>query len=107
MEKNIIIENSKIILKQILLEDISKIPRQDYNRILFKLEEFENSLNETIKEYKKLEESIPNGLNLVTRKKMTLMSSYLYNTKTEIHNMVKNVKNFKKRTNNQNTIQKQ
>lgn len=106
MEKNVIIENTKLILKQIILEDISKVSRQDYNRVLFKLEELENSLNETIKEYKKLEDSIPGGLNLVTRKKMSSIQSQLYGTKSEIHNMVKNIKNFKKRNSNQTIVEK-
>jgi hypothetical protein len=101
MEKNIIIENAKSILNDILNEEVSKVSRQDFNRVLFKLEELETSLNETIKEYKKLEDSIPNGLKNTTNRKMLSLQSHLVMMKKEILVLTNNVRIYKKRTNQQ------
>ena len=60
MEKIIISENLiKEALDKILIEQMSKVSRQDFSRVQFKIEELQNSLNETIKEMRKLEDSIP------------------------------------------------
>jgi len=101
MEKNIIEENTKSILSKILNEEVSKVSRQEFNRVLFKLEELDNSLTETIKEYKKLEESLPYGLKNVTNKKMSLVKSYLYATRNDIAQLVSNVRKFRKRNSEQ------
>ena len=54
MGNMIILENDiKNILNQILNEEISKVKREDYNRVQFKIEELQNSLTETMKEFGK------------------------------------------------------
>ena len=71
MDKNSITEQKvKEILNQILSEETSKVSRQDYGRVLFKIEELQSSLVETIKEFKKLESSIPSGLQTLTNGRM-------------------------------------
>jgi len=63
MEKNIISENLiKEAVDKILFEQMSKVSRQDFSRVQFKIEELQNSLGETVKELRKLEDSIPSGL---------------------------------------------
>lgn len=97
MEKKIIEENIQTILSRILNEEVSKVSRQDFNRVLFKLEELESSLNETIKEYKKVEDSLPDGLKNVTNRKMVSLQQHLIETKNDIHQLVLGIRKFKKR----------
>jgi hypothetical protein len=78
MEKKIITEEDvKKALNAILNEEMSRVSRQDFSRTQFKLEELQNSLNETYKEFRKLQDSMPNGLKNVTNKRMYSISSYL------------------------------
>jgi len=81
MEKPIIIENIvKNKIFEILNEEVSKVKRDDFARVQFKIEELQNSLNETIKELRKLEDCIPNGLKTVSNGRMSGISSNLLNT---------------------------
>jgi hypothetical protein len=50
------------VIKNILEEETSKVNRNDYSKVQFKMEELENHLIETIKELRKVEDSIPDGL---------------------------------------------
>ena len=49
MEKQIITENQvKDILEKVLMEQTSKVSRNEFSRVQFKIEELQNSLNEHI-----------------------------------------------------------
>jgi len=98
MEKLIITEEEvKKVLDQLLNEEISKVSRQDFNRTQFKIEELENSLRETSKEFRKLQESIPNGLKNVTNKRITLISSYLIGAQGNITKLKDAVRSYKRK----------
>lgn len=90
-------EQAKLIFEKILNEEISKVSRQDFSRVQFKLEELQSSLSETIKDFRKLQDSIPTGLKNATNKKVTLISSYLYTTQREINQVKESVKTYKKK----------
>lgn len=75
--KTISEEQVKNVLDKVLSEQTSKVNRQDFNRVQFKVEELQNSLNETIKEMRKLDESIPAGLRTLTNGRMSGISSNL------------------------------
>lgn len=78
MEKPIIIENIvKDKIFEILNEEVSKVKRDDFARVQFKIEELQNSLNETIKELRKLEDCIPSGLKTVSNGRIMGISSNL------------------------------
>ena len=67
MENKIITENMvKEVLFQVLNEETSKVKREDFSRIQFKMDELQNSLNDTIRELRKMEDSVPAGLKTVT-----------------------------------------
>ena len=55
MEKIVITEEQiKKVLDTILInEEVSKVSRQDFSRVQFKIEELQNSLNEAQKEFQK------------------------------------------------------
>ncbi len=97
MEKNIISENDiKRVLDQILNEEVSKVKREDYNRTQYKIEELENSLSETIKEFRKLQESIPEGLKSVANGRINGISSNLTSAQDLISQLKNKIKKHKK-----------
>jgi len=78
--KTITEEQVKDALNNILLNESSKVKREDFNRVVFKIEELQNSLNETIKDLKKLESSIPPKLKTITKGRIGSISSHLGET---------------------------
>lgn len=98
MEKIVITEGQvKKVLDNLLAEEVNKVSRQDFNRVQFKIEELENSLNETLKEYRKLQESLPPAFRNSTNKKMQSILSYLNIAKQTIGGLKENVKIFKRK----------
>ena len=97
MEKQIITENQvKNILDKILMEDTSKVSRNEFSKVQFKIEELQNSLNETVKELRKLQDSIPNGLQNITKSKITTISSNLTESQKLLMIVKEKIKNYKK-----------
>jgi len=70
-------EQIKDALNKVLLSESSKVKREDFNRVAFKIEELQNSLNETIKDLKKLESSIPPQLKTLTQGRVGSIGSHL------------------------------
>lgn len=107
MEKTVISENKvKEILFNVLNEEASKVKRDDFNRVQYKIEELENSLGETIKELRKLENSVPNGLKNITNGRITGVSSSLSNAQKLIVQLKDKVRQFKKSTYTQSIEEK-
>jgi hypothetical protein len=97
MEKRIISENTiKNVLSQILSEETSKVKREEFNRVQFKLEELQNSLNETMKELRKLDDSVPNGLKPLCNGRITGISNNLSNANKLISQLKEKVRTYKK-----------
>lgn len=97
MNNNIISENEiKNVLSKILNEETSKVKREDYNRVQYKIEELQNSLSETIKELRKLESSIPSGLEVVTNNRLKGMSSNLSGAQKLLFNLKEKIRQHKK-----------
>ena len=106
MEKKIITEEQvKKVLDKILTEEMSKVSRQDFSRVQFKIEELENSLIETIKEFKKLESSVPEGLKTVVNKRIYLISTYLVGAQGNIAKLKSGIRNYKRKIYNQQVSQ--
>lgn len=98
MKKNVISEEQvKKILENLLIEDISKISRQDFNRVQFKIEELQNSLNDTIKEFRKLENIIPTNLKTPTNKKISKINQFLGSISLEINQLKESIKTYKRK----------
>jgi hypothetical protein len=97
MEKNIISERRvNEVLLQILSEETSKVKRDDFTRVQFKIEELQNSLSETMKEFRKLEDSIPNGLKTVSNGRVSGISSSLSNAQKLITQLKDKIKQHKR-----------
>lgn len=107
MENNIISENQvKEVLHRLLNEQTSKVSRQEFNRVQFKMDELHNSLNETIKELRKLEDSIPSGLKTITNGRINGISSGLSNSQKLLMQVKEKVRQFKKTTLSQHIEEK-
>lgn len=99
MKSNIISENKiNEVLRQFLNEETSKVKREEFNRVQFKIDELQNSLSETVKELRKLEDSIPNGLKTVCGPRMSGVSNNLSNAQKLIVQLKDKVKQYKKST---------
>lgn len=97
MENNNIFESEvKKILGKVLKEEVSKVSRQDFNRVQFKIEELQNSLSETTKELRKLQDSIPNGLKSVTNGRISNISADLSNSQKLITQLKDKIRQYKK-----------
>jgi septal ring factor EnvC (AmiA/AmiB activator) len=89
MKNQILSENLvKNVIFNVLNEEASKVKRDDYSRVQFRIEELENSLIETMKEFRKLENSLPDGLKTVANGRISEISNNLSNS----HSLVKQLK---------------
>ena len=97
MEKQIITENQvKDILDKVLMEQTSKVSRNEFSRVQFKIEELQNSLNETVKELRKLVDSIPGGLQTLTKSRVSIISSNLINSQKVLSILKDKVRQYKR-----------
>lgn len=107
MDKNIISEETvKEILDRLLSEETQKVRRDEYARVQFKMDELANSLNETIKELRKLQDSIPGGLKGAMSGKVNNISSNLLNTQKLLSQLKDKVKSYKKASFTQQVTEK-
>jgi len=90
-------EQVKEALSKVLLNEASTVKREEFNRVQFKIEELQNSLGETMKEFRKLEDSIPLGLKTITNGRVSDISSQLTNAQNLIIQLKNKVKNHKRK----------
>lgn len=97
MGDKIISENTiKEVLDQILSEEVSKVKREDFARVQFKIDELQSSLNETLKEFRKLQDSVPSGLKTITNGRLTGISQSLSSAQKLTTQLREKIKLFKK-----------
>lgn len=89
-------EKIKEVISNILLIESSKVKREDYNKVQYKLEELHNSLNETIKEFKKLESYIPLPLKTLTNGRLSGISTDLMDAEKLIIQLKKKIQEQKR-----------
>ncbi len=98
MEKVIITEEKvKEVLNKLLSEQMKKVSRQDFSRVQFKIEELQNSLNETIKDFSKLQSNIPDGLQTVSKSRLISIGTQLSMAQSEISKLKGGINNYKKK----------
>lgn len=97
MDNKVITESLiKETVDKVLNEQLSKVSRQDFSRVQFKIEELQNSLNETIKELRKLDDSIPSGLKGVANNRINGIESNLSNAQKFLTQLKDKVRQYKK-----------
>ena len=107
MKNNLISENKvSEVLRQILSEETSKVKREDFARLQFKIDELQNSLSETMREFKKLEDSIPGGLKTLCNARVSGVSGNLTNAQKLIVQLKDKIKQYKKSASTQQSYEK-
>jgi hypothetical protein len=107
MENTLITERTiNDVLKRVINEETSKVKREDFARVQFKIEELQNSLSETIKEFRKLQDSIPNGLKTLSNGRISSINNNLSNTQKLITQLKDKIKQYKKSSNTQQMDEK-
>lgn len=107
MKKGIISENDiKNALFSILNEEVSKVKREDYARTQYKIEELQNSLNEAIKDFRKLEETLPEGLKTVANGRISSISNNLTDAQKLISQLKDKIRHHKKKSYTQQVEEK-
>lgn len=96
MDKKILLEIENTV-SRVLSEQMSKVSRNEFNRVQFKIEELQNTLNDTIKEFRKLDDSIPNGLKTLTSGRMGNISSNLNNTQKQLMELKDKIRQYKRK----------
>ncbi len=87
------------IINSILSEEVSKVNRNDYNRVQFKMDELESQLSDTLKELRKLQDSIPDGLKTLTNSRVKNISENLTNAHNTLKVLKSKVREHKKSLN--------
>ncbi len=97
MNKNLLSEEMiKDAFYKVISEETSKVKREDFSRVQYKLEELQNSLNETMKEMRKLEDCIPDGLKTLSNGRLSKISSNLQSTQTLINQLKQKIREHKR-----------
>lgn len=103
MENSFITEEQvKIAMDKVLNEEKSRVSRMEYGRVLFKIEELENSLRETSNELRKLQSLIPRGLKNTADKKISVISNYMTACQNTIFQLKDKVRQHKRASLNNN-----
>ena len=83
-------------IRKIISEESAKVHRNDYYKVQFKMDELENQLKETIKELRKVQDSIPEGLKTVSYNRLNSISSNLSDAQNTIKVLKNKVREHKK-----------
>jgi predicted nucleic acid-binding Zn-ribbon protein len=75
---------------------VSKVKREEFARVQFKIDELQNSLNETVKELRKLQDSIPGGLKTISNGRLSGISQNLSSAQKLILQLKDKIKQHKK-----------
>ena len=97
MRNNIINEEMvKNAFLSVIKEETTKVKREEFSRVQYKIEELQNSLNETLKEFRKLQDCIPDGLKTVSNGRLTKISSNLEQSQSLINQLKSKIREHKK-----------
>ena len=98
MDKNLITSDQvKMAFDNVVTEELSKIPRHEFNRTQFRIEEVQESLGDLIKNFMKLQNTLPTPLKYSIGKKIDTISSNISLIEKEITAVKTKVKDYKKK----------
>lgn len=83
-------------IREILSEETRKVRREDYNKIQYKLDELENQLLETIKEFRKVEDGVPEGLKVLSNGRVKTISQCLIGAQKNLKQLKDKIREHKK-----------
>lgn len=83
-------------IREILSEETRKVRREDYNKIQYKLDELENQLLETIKEFRKVEDGVPEGLKVLSNGRVKTIFQCLIGAQKNLKQLKDKIREHKK-----------
>ena len=90
-------EQVKEVLENLLSEQMKKVSRQEFSRTQFKIEELQNSLNETLKDFGKLQSGLPSGLQTLSKSRLMSIGMQLSLAQKEIEKLKEGVTGYKRK----------
>ena len=93
-------------IRKIISEETSKVNRNDYNKVQFKIDELEGQLAETVKELRKVQDCIPEGLKTISSGRLSSISSNLNDANKMIKVLKNKIRDHKRGTNQQQVDEK-
>ena len=90
-------EQVKVVLENLLSEQMKKVSRQEFSRTQFKIEELQNSLNETLKDFGKLQSGLPSGLQTLSKSRLMSIGMQLSLAQKEIEKLKEGVTGYKRK----------
>jgi hypothetical protein len=94
------------LVRNVISEETQKVSRNDYNKIQYKIEELENSLMETLKELRKVNDATPEGLRVISDKRIKSIEGCLNDAHTTIKTLKSKIKDHKRNTFQSNNTEK-
>lgn len=91
--------NEEVVLetiRNILSEETRRVRREDYNKVQFKLDELETQMIETVKELRKVQDSVPEGLSTLCMGRMKNISQSLSDAQKNLKQLKEKIKEHKK-----------
>lgn len=83
-------------IRNILSEETKRVRREDYNKVQFKMDELENQLSETVRELRKVQDSMPEGLTTLCGGRMKNISQCLSDAQKNLKQLKDKIKEHKK-----------
>jgi hypothetical protein len=83
-------------IREILSEETKKVRREDYNKVQYRLDELETQLFETIKEFRKVEDSVPEGLKTISNGRVKTISQCLLSAQKNLKQLKDKIREHKK-----------
>ena len=83
-------------IRKVISEETSKVNRNDYNKVQFKIDELESQLAETVKELRKVQDCIPEGLKTISSNRLSSISSNLNDANKTLKVLKNKIKDHKR-----------
>jgi esterase/lipase len=93
-------------IRKVISEETSKVNRNDYNKVQFKMDELESQLAETVKELRKVQDCIPEGLRTISSNRLSSISSNLNDANKTLKVLKNKIKDHKRGTYQQQVDEK-
>jgi len=93
-------------IRKVISEETSKVNRNDYNKVQFKIDELESQLAETVKELRKVQDCIPEGLRTISSGRLGSIASNLNDANKTLKVLKNKIKDHKRGTYQQQVDEK-
>jgi uncharacterized protein (UPF0216 family) len=93
-------------IRKVISEETSKVNRNDYNKVQFKIDELESQLAETVKELRKVQDCIPEGLRTISSSRLGSIASNLNDANKTLKVLKNKIKDHKRGTYQQQVDEK-